>query len=128
MANIIERSLSDENSTVVVFKDDVAVMLKQSDIVNAFIENRKLVVCTENDRYMSKLTMRELENLLDNDYFVRISRFEIVNLRKVSSFDLGVTGTIRITFVNGGETWVARRYMRSISDSIKAMNKGGRDL
>ena len=68
--------------------------------------------------------MREFEEILDKGYFVRISRFEIINLQKVFSFDLSMSGTIRVIFDGASETWVARRYVKDILRKLDKMNKG----
>ena len=74
--------------------------------------------------YMT-VTLKEFEDILDKDCFVRISRFEIVNLKKVFSFDLSMAGTIRVIFDGGTETWVARRYVKSIQEKLNILSKGG---
>lgn len=122
----VERCLSGEYPQVAAYSGDTVVLLNQREIVRVYTENRRVIICTEKEEYDSKLTLRDLEEMLDERYFVRISRFEIVNLRKIFSFDLNITGTIRITFVNKTETWVARRYVKTISDKLKEKSKGGR--
>lgn len=124
MVYSIERCLEGDYPQIIANDGDTVVLLNQWDIVRAYTENRKLIICTDTDKYESKLTLHEMENILDESYFVRISRFEIVNLKKVFSFDLSITGTIRITFMNKADTWVARRYVRAISEKLNSISKG----
>ena len=114
----IERCVDTEFPQVAVYEGESVVMLNQWDIVRVYSENRKLAVITEEADYESRATLKELEEVLDKDCFVRISRFEIINLRKVHSFDFGTTGTINVIFEDGSETWVARRYVREIRETL----------
>ncbi len=105
------------------FKDSV-VMLPQRQIFRIFITGRRVVVETAQRTYEVKKTLRELEEMLDKDRFVRISQSEILNLRKVKSFDFSAVGTIGVELENGESTWVARRRVRDVK---KALERGGND-
>lgn len=119
----IERCVEGDYPQVVAYKGDAVTLFDQWNIVRIYTENRKVIVCTDNEEYESRLTLHDLEELLDESIFVRISRFEIVNLKKISGFDLSIAGTIRIAFTNGNETWVARRYVRDISEKLNPKGK-----
>ena len=73
---------------------------------------------TENGEYDSNKTLSYLEMQLNPDRFIRISRFEIVNIRKIARFDFSVAGTVHIVFDNGNVTWAARRYVRAIQEAL----------
>ena len=115
----VKRCLVNEYPPVMAYQRDNLVFVAQSDIIRIFTENRKLIFCTETGQYELRQPLKELEEKLDKEHFVRISRFEIVNLRKVSGFDFSNMGTIRVLFQGGSETWVARRYIQSIQQALK---------
>ena len=116
------KNLDDVPKKIMVYSGDKSVLLNRRDIFRAYIENRKLQICTESETYISKLTLYELESLLNEDgHFARISRFEIVNLKKISSFDMSVAGTIKIIFENGTMTWVSRRFVREIQNRLSIL-------
>lgn len=121
----IERCARGESDKIAVYDGDSAVLVDQESIIRLYTENRRITVCCEDASYESKLTLKEFEDILDKDCFVRISRFEIVNLKKVFSFDLSMAGTIRVIFDGGTETWVARRYVKSIQEKLNILSKGG---
>ena len=122
----VERYIDNEYPQIVAEDGDSVTMLNQWDIVRVFIENRKLVIKTETAEYRSRSTLQDLDEILDPDCFVRISRSEIINLKKTAGFDFSVAGTIKVLFEGGTETWVARRYVSAIRDVLNHLRKGRR--
>lgn len=98
-------------------------LLSQRDIIRVYVEARKVRICTGKGIYESRKTLAWLEALLNKDRFVRISRFEIVNIRKIARFDFSVAGTVHIVFDDGSVTWVARRYVRTIQQAIACLEQ-----
>lgn len=118
LIDAVERSMELGRDKVAVYKSDVMTKLDQRDILRVCTENRKINVYTAYDVYTVRGTLRELEGILDSHTFVRISRFEIINLKKAESFDFGISGTIKVVFEDGSTTWVARRYVKAIQDIL----------
>jgi DNA-binding LytR/AlgR family response regulator len=52
------------------------------------------MVCTERGTFQARCPLQEMEAMLDPETFVRISRFELINMEKATGFDLSVSGTI----------------------------------
>ena len=106
----VERCASDRNPRITVYQGNSRKSLSQQDIIRIYTENRKLIVRTN--------TLRDLEEVLDRESFVRISRFEIVNMTRVEAFDFSLSGTIKITFEDESSTYVARRYVHEIEQKL----------
>lgn len=49
---------------------------------------------------------------------MRISRFEIVNLRRIVKLDTSLTGTIRVQMEGGIQTYVSRRNVARIKRTL----------
>lgn len=56
---------------------------------------------------------------LNPSMFLRVSRYDIVNLQKVERFDFSVTGTLRIELADGQETWASRRFVPAVKERLK---------
>lgn len=115
----VERCLGNQFPPITAYQRDTLVFVAQKDIIRVYTESRKLILCTVNGRFESRWPLKDLEEKLDREHFVRISRFEIINLRMVTGFDFSNTGTIRVFFRDGSETWVARRYIHAIQQVLK---------
>ncbi len=103
---------------------DSLVMLPQRQVIRLYIESRKVMVQTVGRLYEVRKPLAELEEMLNTDLFVRISQSEIINIKKVKSFDFSLTGTIGVELENGESTFVARRRVKNLK---AALEKGGND-
>ena len=99
-------------------------LLSQRDIIRVYVEARKVRICTGSGVYDSRRTLAWLESVLNAERFVRISRFEIVNIRKIARFDFSIAGTVHIVFDDGSVTWAARRYVRPIQQKLSSLEEG----
>ena len=63
-------------------------------------------------------SLREAEAMLHSKMFLKISRFEIINLQKVHNFDFTISGTLRIEFEDGSFTWASRRFIPLIRERL----------
>jgi len=94
-------------------------LLSQHDVVRVYSEARHVRISTVNGLYDSNKSLSWLEMQLNPDRFIRISRYEIVNIRKIARFDFSMAGTIQIVLDDGCVTWAARRYVRAIQQVLK---------
>ena len=118
--NAIIKRLSDEQPQVIAgFREDVVEVLEPSEIYRVFAESGGVCAAeTNHGEYALRLRLYEAEQRLDSKTFVRISNSDIINLRKVKSFDLSFVGTICITLSNGTVTYVSRRSVAKIKQLL----------
>ena len=86
-------------------QDNCPRVIDESDIV--FVHGK----------YRAKQSLQHIEELLSRQ-FLRVSRFEIINLDMVRKYDFTLMGTLRIEFENGMETWASRRYIPMIKERL----------
>lgn len=117
--NVIIKRLSDEQPQMIAgFKDDIVKVLEPSDIYRVFATSGKVLAETHHGEYTLRLRLYEMEQRLDSNFFVRISNSDIINLKKVKSFDLSFTGSICVTLSNGTVTYVSRRFVAKIKQLL----------
>ena len=106
-------------SLAVVDPTGSTVLLPLERIASISSNNKRLKVVADDETYWLKASLQEMERILAPNMFLRISRYEIVNLRKVHRFDFTMSGTLRIEFDHGAETWASRRYIPTIRQRLK---------
>lgn len=108
-----------EAATFTAYRDNQVVLLPLQDIL-LFQTDGKGVVCqTERGTYTVKQRIYELEEGLKAARFVRVSNSELINLSRVTSLDLSITGTIRITLADGAATsYASRRYVKKLKEAV----------
>lgn len=88
-------------------------------IVRIYAENKKVYARVGGETYEVRDRLYNLETKLKDKGFVRISNSEIVNVSLIEKLDMGYAGTIKIYMKNGDETYVSRRYVKTIKEELK---------
>lgn len=113
--NQIVSRLSDQTPRILSgIRQEKLEVIDQNDLIRIYASAGKVFAVTGKGEYTLRLRLYELEQWLDPSRFVRISNSEIVNIRKVASFDLRYTGTICVALQNGTVTYASRRYVPQI--------------
>ena len=100
------------------FHGEVLELLEWQNINRIYASAGKVFAVTEQGEYILRFRLYELEDRMDSHCFVRISNSEIINLKKVKSFDLSFRGTICVEFKDGSVTYVSRRYVSKIKQVL----------
>ena len=94
------------------------------EVYSFYSEGQRVIAMDKDKKYVIQRKLYELEEEYGSLYFVRISKSEIVNFRKIKSLDLSITGTIKVIMKNGYETYTSRRNVAKIKEML-IMNRGG---
>ncbi len=115
----VYRIVSDAvNEQFTLYDEGEAVNVSCVSIIRFYADGQKVKADTLKGTYTVKKRLYELETLLDEKSFVRISNSEIVNVKKIRRLDTSMAGTIHIYLDGEIETYVSRRYVRQIKQAL----------
>ena len=101
------------------FREGSAVPLEAAEVLRFYGEDKEVrAQALDGEIYTVRLRLYELEERLDRKTFVRVSHSEIVNWKRVTTLDLSLSGTIRVTLEGGVVTYVSRRYVKKIKEVL----------
>ena len=103
-------------------------VLTQGSISRFFAQGQKVLAKNEEGTYVIGKKLYELEQELDDSVFIRISKSEIINMRKIKRLDMNTTGTIKVIMRDGTETYTSRRNVTRLKQALEKgfmTNKGG---
>ena len=118
LEEIIAKVQSNSSEKIIGFIEDEAFILEKENIEAIYAEDKKVLARVGDKTYMIKKRIFELENILSESNFVRISNSEIVNFKKVVSMDFKLTGTILLRLKSGAITYTSRRYIKKIKEYL----------
>ena len=98
--------------------DGALIKIMTEQIVYVSVNGKFVQIVTENERFTVRQSLQMIESKLEKLRFMRISRYEIVNLDKVRKYDFTLAGTLRLELVGGMETWASRRSIPVIRKKL----------
>lgn len=105
-------------SITVTEHDGTLIKITPQDIVSVSVCGKLVQIVTEKDRYTVRQPLQSFESRPEFQQFVRISRYEMINLDKVIKFDFTLGGTLRLELAGGMETWASRRNIPLIRKKL----------
>ena len=99
-------------------EDGSLCKINYGDIVSVSVCGKIVQIVTENGRFTARQPLQSFEDKPEMSRFIRISRYEIINLDKVIRFDFTLAGTLRIELAGGMETWASRRNIPMIRKKL----------
>lgn len=103
------------------------LLLPQGEFLRFYADGKGVSGQTGSEVYAVPLRLYELEERLDQTRFVRISNSEIINLDRVTSVDLSLSGTICMTLDGTVRAYVSRRYVKKIKETLNLGRRGSNE-
>lgn len=110
-------------SNIIATKDNRIFPIELEDVICFYSKERQNFVKTMEDTYEIQYKLYELEEVLADKGFIRISNSCIINIGKVKCFDTSMIGTIDVIFKDNTKKAVSRRKVKEIMKIIKEKRK-----
>lgn len=110
-------SHSESEKLTVLDRDNCTCVIEEDEIVFVSADGKNVRITAASGIYHAKQSLQSIEEMLSRK-FLRVSRFELINLSMVRKYDFTIGGTLRIEFENGMETWASRRYIPLIRQRL----------
>lgn len=114
----IKKILESYNNVLMGYRDDNTVLLQFNEIYRVYTENQKVFAITNSGKYLLKMRLYEIESMLTKHQFIKVSRFEIINVMEIKEIENLYSGNIKIIFKQGESTFVSRRFVSQIKRKL----------
>ncbi len=104
---------------IVANDDNKIYFIDLENIICFFSKNKYNYVRTKEGTYRVRYKLYELEDILKNKNFIRISNSCIINMNQVKYFDTSILGTISVYLKDSTHEVVSKRYVSEITKILK---------
>lgn len=119
---ILEKLKTRKTKYILGKKDKKIYILDINEVYIFYSENQKVFVETNECKYEVEERLYEIEENLKSTSFVRVSKFAVVNIKKVRNIDMHFNGNLTMNLINNKKENISRRYISKIKDYL---NSGG---
>ena len=113
----IEELLKREESCFTVQNATSIKRLTEDEIYCFTTEGGKVYALTEKEKLPLKMRLYAIEERLSQD-FIKINQSTIISIKRIKSFDVSVTGTLRVIMKNGFTDYVSRRNIKNVKERL----------
>lgn len=106
------------NLTITGMDEKGAKIMNVEDVIRFYTQEQKVLAQDKDGTATIPFKLYELEEKLDGKRFVRISKSEIVNLKKIKRLDMSVSGTIKVIFYDESWTYTSRRNVTRLKNAL----------
>lgn len=107
---------------IVATKNNEIYFVDLEKVICFFSQDKSNYVRTKKDTYKIKYKLYELEDLLKQKEFIRISNSCIINVKQVECFDTSMLGTILVKLKDNTQEKVSKR---NVSQMMKFLRERG---
>ena len=110
------------SQTICCKKDNEKYVIPVSDIYNVESVDKKTFVYCEEEIFQSNYRLYEIEELLSDSGFVRVSKATILNIEKLTGIKTMVNSRLEAMLSNGESVCVTRKYLKEIKEALLRRN------
>lgn len=115
----VEENLNFITSIVISDSNNNKIVLAVNDVFYFSANSPYINIHHFSKKYLHSETLKNLENQLDNNQFVRIHKSHILNIDKVVSFLSRQNGDYEVSLSDNSTLRVSRRYAREFKSKLK---------
>ncbi len=104
---------------IVATKNNEIYFVDLEKVICFFSQDKSNYVRTKKDTYKIKYKLYELEELLQQKEFIRISNSCIINVKQVEYFDTSILGTILVKLKDNTQEKVSKRNVSQIMKFLR---------
>ena len=103
-------SLETSSNIIIANDNEKMIILHPNEIYMVRIENSKVVIYCENNRYLSKKRLFEIGEQLGKE-FMQISKSAFVNLKQIDCIEPFFNSMMNLKLKNGCSEYISRKYL-----------------
>jgi DNA-binding LytR/AlgR family response regulator len=115
---IIDALIKKEDIMVQVFNHSGQKQVSASGIEYFIVENDEINAFVGQDKFAIKMKLYEIEELLSDKPFIRVSKFAMVNINQIDYIKPAINSKLLLLMKNGDELEVNRRYYKSFKKTL----------
>lgn len=115
---IIEALVKKEDIMVQVFNQNGQKQVSSSLIEYFMVEHDEINALVGNTKYSIKMKLYEIEELLSDKPFIRVSKYAMVNVNQIDYIKPALNSKLLLLMKNGDELEVNRRYYKSFKKTL----------
>ena len=108
--------------TILCKKDEEECSVPVGDIFYIESVDKKTFVYCEKDVYMCSLRLYEIEKIVEQAGFVRVSKSTILNIERLKGVKTLVNSRLEAILSNGERVCVTRKYLKDIREALIRRN------
>ncbi len=82
------------------------------------VEQEEVYAILRNNRFRVRKKLYEVEELLKDKYFIRVSKFALVNINKIDYIKPAINSKLILIMKNGDKVEVNRRYYKTFKQTL----------
>ena len=112
------------DQTILCKKENEECGVLINDIFYLESVDKKVFVYCEKEVFRSNYKLYELEKMLSQAGFVRVSKSVVLNVEKLTGIKTLVNSKLEAKLSNGESVYVTRKYLKDIKTELLRRNKG----
>lgn len=114
----ITKDLNSEQDFLWCYQDKDAFQINYDDIYLIQVEGEKTQVYTQNNKYLFKGRLYQIEKILPSDFIV-VSRSAVINYRKLDHLKILDNGNIDAILKNKIDVQISRRKIKNLKERLE---------